>query len=209
MVIRAELPDLVHEHPRRRVKAAEPIPRHCGLISVAVVVSTTLTAFAVIARLTAIPLGRGTATITWTGKGGISPTVNSIGGTAGGFRVTGSDKVPSIYGSEKPSTGPPPTALAIPSVFPVANVTGTIDGASFTLKINLSLTVPSSAATSLGNVTGTFRNQPISANITANSSQNAFDFTGTIGSVHVTGVVKSVKHDGNKATARATFDVTK
>jgi hypothetical protein len=159
-----------------------------------------------IARLTSIPLGRGTATITWTGKGGISPTVNSISGKAGGLPVSATDKVPKIPGINEPATGS--TSESLPSSLPIANVKGTIDGTAFTLDIALAL--PSGSSNhSFGKVTGTFRNENLTAILTVNPTANTFDFTGTIGSLHVSGVVRSPTHHGNKATAHASFDVTK
>jgi hypothetical protein len=156
------------------------------------------------ASLTRIPLGRGTATITWTGATGITPTIQSIRGTAGGFPVSAHGHVP------QPSheSG---TALTLPSVIPVANVAGTIGGARFTLDITL--TLPSSLTSrtpqSFGHVTGTFRNQPVRATLSANISARSFGFSGTIGSLHVSGVVSQPVQHGKTETAHARFSVTK
>ncbi len=164
-----------------------------------------------ISRLTSIPLGRGTATISWTGKGGTSPTVNSISGKAGGLAVSATDKVPKIPGIGETPHGSDPTSVSIPSSLPIADVKGIIDGAPFTLDIVLTLPHPlsDSSKSSLGNVTGTFRNQKLTAILTANPNGNNFDFTGTIGTLHVSGVIESPSHHGNKATAHASFDVTR
>jgi hypothetical protein len=159
-----------------------------------------------ISHLTAIPLGRGTATITWVGKGGIEPTVNSIVGKAGGLSVSATDKIPKIPGTGSVSSGP----SSIPSDFPLADVKGAIDGSQFSLDIALSLSQLSGSSNgSLGTISGRFRNQKVNAIITADAASNAFDFSGTIGSLHVSGVIRSVTHRGNSATAHATFDVTK
>ena len=178
-----------------------------GLLAVLLAVPVV----AEIARLTSIPQGRGTATITWTGKGGISPTVNSISGKAGGLSVSATDKVPKIPGLSATPSGSDPTSVSIPSSLPIANVKGAIDGSPFTLDIVLTLPqqLSGSSNSSLGHVTGTFRNQKVSAILTANPTGNNFDFTGTIGSLHVSGVIQSPTHHGNKATAHASFDVTK
>ena len=164
----------------------------------------SLPVLAEVARLTSIPLGRGSATITLTVKSGIAPTVNSIRGTAGGLRVLGTAKVPKASGLGG-------AVSSAQQSFPIANVQGTIDGAPFTLNITLTLTLPPSQgppkSASVGHVTGSFRNEPVRADLTYNSSN--FDFKGTIGALHVTGAIEGVVHHGNKATAHATFDVTK
>jgi len=162
-----------------------------------------------ISRLTTIPLGRGTATITWIGKGGIEPTVNSIVGKARGLPVSATDKVPNISGTGGVSSGSS-TPSSIPSTFPIADIKGSIDGSGFTLDIALSLSQLSNSSNgSLGTISGSFRSQPVSAIITSNPATNGFDFSGTIGSRHVSGVIKSITHHGNSATAHASFDVTK
>src|ERR1700679_280700 len=60
----------------------------------AIVVLIATAGDAVLARLTRLPLGRGTATITWKGATGLSPTINSIKGTAGGYQVAATGRVP-------------------------------------------------------------------------------------------------------------------
>ena len=50
------------------------------------VVLVASTGDALVARLTSIPLGRGTATISWNGATGVTPTIDSIEGTAGAIR---------------------------------------------------------------------------------------------------------------------------
>jgi hypothetical protein len=163
-----------------------------------------------ISRLTTIPLGRGTATITWIGKGGIEPTVNSIDGKARSFSVSATDKVPKISGTGGVSNGSSSVPSSIPSTFPIADVKGTIGGSQFTLDIALSLSQLSGSSNgSLGTISGSFRSQPVNAIITSDPASNAFDFSGTIGSRHVSGVIKSVAHHGNSATAHASFDVTR
>jgi hypothetical protein len=159
---------------------------------------------AVLFRLTRIPLGRGTATITWTGKSGVTPTINSITGAAGRYSVSAVGHVP------RPSVGGGASST-IPSEFPLANVAGTLGGTSFTLHIIL--TLPSSLTTtktqSFGLITGTFQNQPVTGTLTANVNSRTFGFKGMIGSLHVSGVISQPVHRGRSATAHATFDVTR
>jgi hypothetical protein len=179
----------------------------CGGVLAALIAGPVM---AEISRLTAIPLGRGTATITWTGKGGIEPTVNSIVGKAGGLTVSATDKVPKFPGVVGGSSGSSSVPSSIPSQFPIADVKGTIDGSQFSLDIALSLSqLSGSSDGQLGTVSGTFRNQKMNAIITSDAASNAFDFSGTIGSLHVTGVIKNVTHHGDSATAHASFDVSK
>ena len=174
-----------------------------------VAVAVSVSAAALVARLTRIPLGRGTATITWTGATGIKPTINSIRGTAGGYEVSATGKTlqPSI-GSQSPN-GATGTSISIPSVIPLADVNGSIGGTPFTLHI--ALTLPSSLtpsqSQSIGRVSGTFRGQPVTATLTATS--DSFRFNGTIGALHVTGVVSHVAQHGNTETAHTTFDISK
>jgi hypothetical protein len=163
-----------------------------------------------VSRLTSIPLGRGTATITWTGKGGISPTVTSISGKADGFTVSASDKPPKFPGLGGSATGASaPTSVSIPANIPIADVRGTIDGAPFTLHVVISLPQSlTSGGTGIGRVTGTFKNQRLSATLSAKATSDTVAFKGTIGTVHVSGVIGKNTRHGNTTTAHASFDVT-
>ena len=60
-----------------------------------------------IAHLTSLPLGKGTATVTWAGTSGISPNLNSVSGSARGLPIaaTGTVHTPSP-GSPLSSTIP-------------------------------------------------------------------------------------------------------
>ena len=175
-----------------------------AIVGAAVVVLIGTSTEAMIARLTTIPVGRGTATITWSGSTGVTPTINSIRGTAGGYGVSATGQVP------KPSSisGPGST---VPTEFPIADVKGTIGGTHFTMKIILTLpsSLTSSAPQNFGHVTGTFRNQPVAGTLTANVNSDTFAFTGTIGALHVHGTVSKLIHHEHSETAHATFIVTK
>src|SRR5271170_1455372 len=120
-----------------------------------VAVLSTATA-ALLAHLTRIPLGRGTATITWTGSTGVTPTIKSIRGTAGGYTVSGSGHIP------KPAPMSA-TASTVPAHYPLADVKGTLGGTNFILNIVLKLpgSLASNAQQTFGHVTGAFRNQPV------------------------------------------------
>jgi hypothetical protein len=171
----------------------------------------SISAAAISDRLTTIPIGRGTATIAWTGATGISPTVNSIRGTVGAFRVAGAGKV--LVGSNRGSSTSGTASIrdGLPAAFPLADVKGTIGGTQFMLHIVLAL--PSSLSTTkaltIGFVTGTFRNQRVVATLTANSASRSFGFMGTVGNRHVVGLISQPVRHGDTETARATFNVTK
>ena len=168
----------------------------------AVLVATT--SDALVARSTSIPLGRGTATLSWNGATGITPTLNSIKGTAGHYHMTATGQAPKI--SPRDGTGSAP-----PSQYPIADVKGTIGGTGFTLDIVL--TLPSSPAPNtqqtFGHVTGTFPAQHVAATLTANVNSRTYAFAGTIGSLRITGQVSQPVQHGHMETAHATFDVTR
>jgi hypothetical protein len=182
-------------------------PRRVATILVAgaaVVVLIATASDALIARLTKIPLGRGTATITWKGATDLTPTISSIKGTAGGYQVAAAGRVP-----KAPPMGG--TASSLPSRIPIADVKGNIGGSGFMLNIVLTLpgSLTSSKLQTVGHVSGTFRNQKVAATLTANINSSSFAFVGEIGSLHISGHVSQPKQHGNMETARATFNVTK
>ena len=215
-------PDLYRRHPGAlslRPERAGPrsgnadvivrLGRPCRAAAVAAGAAIALTALALpaaalIARLTTLPLGRGEATIEWTGRTGDNPTVNGVTGRVGGLEVHASDQLPRY---QQPSSSAPTT---IPAYFPLGNVTGSIDGAPFTLHITLSLKglTQSPSALPVGAVTGSFRNQPIRAKLLGNTHNQNLDFAGTIGSDHVTGSITGVTRHGSRSVAHASFDVT-
>ncbi len=175
-----------------------------AIFGTSVVVLIAASTEALIARLTSIPLGRGTATITWSGSTGVTPTINSIKGTAGGYTVSATGQIPkplSISGA----------ASTVPTEYPIADVQGTIGGSDFTVDIVLTLlsSLTSSAHQDVGHVTGTFRNQPVAGTLTANVNSDTFAFTGTIGVRHIHGTVSKPIHHGHGETAHASFTVTK
>jgi len=173
-------------------------------VATAVVALISTSTGAVLASLTRIPLGHGTATITWTGVTGITPTIKSVKGTAGGYSVSATGRIPKLA-----TTGG--SASSIPSEFPLANIKGTLGGAPFTLDIILTLPTSATSANpgSFGHVTGTFRNQAVTGTLTANVSSSSFGFKGMIGALHVAGVVSQPHQHGNTETAHARFNVTK
>jgi hypothetical protein len=154
-----------------------------------------------IARLTSLPLGKGTATVTWVGKSDINPTVRSISGSARGLAIaaTGTVQTPN------PST-------AISSTIPFVDVKGTLAGASFSVDISLKLSgfnPNSNKSQTFGAVSGSFRGQSVTAVLSGVPTSSTVRFKGTIGGDHVTGTIGKVAHHGNTSTAHATFAVTK
>lgn len=177
-----------------------------GLLSVPVI--------GAIGRLTRLPFGRGTATITWAADGAESPTVTRVHGSVRGFSVSATDRLPSLLTNPLSGNGTLPangSTLTLPSVIPFGNVKGTLAGVPFTLRIDLN--VPQGLnprnGTVFAHVTGAFRSQPIAVTLTANVSTNVLRFEGTIGTLNVSGVIDNPIRHGKTETARATFDVTK
>jgi hypothetical protein len=156
-----------------------------------------------VVRLTKIPLGKGEATITWTGNSGISPTITSVRGVADGYQVRGAGKAPK----------PPDLSTSggsLPAEVPIAQVKGTIGGSSFTLAIKIDLAgslSPTNTDQPLGKVSGTFRGQSITATLMPGTPSNLIRFTGLVGSLQVNGTIGNVTHHGKSSTADATFTV--
>jgi hypothetical protein len=102
-------------------------------------------------------------------------------------------------------------SYALGSSIPLGHVHGTLDGAPFTLDIDLQLPSSQSQAgglQSIGHVTGSFRGESISATLKASLESSNVAFAGTIGSYKVTGVIGNGHRHGKESTARATFDVS-
>jgi hypothetical protein len=110
-------------------------------------------------------------------------------------------RIPSTSGTES----------TLPSRIPIANVKGTIGDSGFTL--NIVLTLPASLTSgeqqTIGNATGTDRNQQVDATLTANVNSSSFAFVGTIGSLDIVGRVSQPIRHGHMETAHASFSVTK
>jgi hypothetical protein len=163
-----------------------------------------------VASLRSLPLGKGSATITWIGNSGITPTINSIHGSARGLTVKATGTVPPVPGlGQAPSESTP----SIPSSYPIADIKGTLAGISFSLTITLKLsglsfTAPTKPVT-FGSVSGSFHGQPITAVLTGRTAPSGVTFRGTIGSDHVTGTINRLVRHGKQSTAYATFNVTR
>jgi hypothetical protein len=182
---------------RRRVRVAAVV----GLVATALLL-LSVPVVAEVARLTSLPLGKGTATVTWTGKGGVNNTITSISGSARGLSIVASGSVPAT----------PNLGSSAPSNLPLADVQGTLAGVSFTVHISLTLSgvnLNSKKNVTFGAVTGSFRGQSVKAVLIGVPSSSTVQFKGSIGADHVTGTISKVVHSGNEAIAHATFDVTK
>jgi hypothetical protein len=181
---------------RRRVRVAAVVG-----FSAAALLLLSVPVMAEVARLTSQPLGKGTATVTWAGKSGISPTLNSVSGSAHGLPIAATGTV---------LTPRPGTPLS--STIPFLHVTGTLDGVPFRVDVSLTLAgvnLQSNKSQTFGAVTGSFRGQSVKAVLTGKPSSSTIHFKGTIGGDHVTGTIGKAAHRGNKSTAHATFAVTK
>jgi hypothetical protein len=161
-----------------------------------------------VARLHTIPLGRGTATIVWKGSSGLHPTVTSVRGTAGGYRVVASATTPPLSGvGGSLSSG----SVSLPSSFTLAHVTGELGGAAFTFDIDLDLAnAGHGAGARIATVHGSLRGQPVAATVFTVSARSQFArFRGTIGSDAVSGTIGPPQHRGNTTTAHASFVLTR
>lgn len=175
-----------------------------GVTALAVLILTvSVPVLAQVAVLRNIPLGRGSATITWTGSSGVRPSITSIRGAAGGYQVRGSGTVPIPQGFGS-------AGGTLPAQIPIAKIKGTLGGSPFTLTINISLSggLHPAPGTPIGNVTGTFRGLPVTASLIPDPPKYQFRFLGSIGPRKVSGVVQSFNRHGKTTTAHATFAVS-
>lgn len=180
-----------------------------GLLVTAAVMLLSVPVMAEVARLRSIPLGRGTATITWTGQSGLTPTITSVHGAARGLPIVATGTVP-----KPPHLGASAgaTSVSIPASIPLADIEGSISGTAFTLHVSLTLSglnLTSNKSQTFGTVTGSFRGQSIKAVLTGRPAASAVSFRGTIGSDHVVGTITRVVHHAKTSTAYATFNVTR
>lgn len=155
-----------------------------------------------------IPDGRGTATIIWTGKTGLHPTINAVSGSVEQYRVMGSGTLPNYFDHQGLTTTPTGTTATL------ATIHGTLAGAVFTIAISITAGSPSAQQThSFARVTGTFHGVPVSATIyapltTQQLQRDLGTFAGTIGSQQVKGTILKPTNSRGRNTARAVFDVS-
>src|SRR5580700_2781859 len=90
-----------------------------GLACIALLSAPVL---AEIASLTRLPLGRGTATVTWTSNSGNTPTATAIAGTVRGLSVSAKQTLSNPLRSDGLGSGTVPTSITIPSAFPLGKV---------------------------------------------------------------------------------------
>jgi hypothetical protein len=179
-------------------------------VAITAVMALSVPVMAEIARLEQLPLGSGSATISWTGKTGVTPTISSISGKARGLAIFATGRVPKPPSLAQSSTGSTPVSL--PASYPIANIKGAIGGTSFTLAVAINLTslnLNSNTSAAMGTVTGSFRGQAIRAVLSANNASPVVAFSGTIGADHITGTIGRVIRHGTKSTATAHFDITR
>jgi hypothetical protein len=181
-----------------------------GLMAITAVVLLSVPVVGAISRLRSIPLGKGSATISWTGKGGVTPTMSSIRGSARGLAIvaTGTAPKPPPIGNAAPGS----TSVSLPATLPLADIKGTISGTPFSLDVTLKLSgldLSSNRPVTFGTITGSFRGQSINGVLTGRRTSQTVSFRGTIGSDHVTGTITRVVHHGGTSTGSASFDVTR
>jgi hypothetical protein len=204
----------------------------------------------VIQRSTEIPLGRGTATFTWQNTGDEqNGSKQPFNGTAAGFQASGEVTQPKdVFPKDLTPAEIESGKVKLPTVIPISDMSGSINGRHFTIQPTLTLAalraastpsqLPSTCTTTstpngstvdcstpltstnkappprfsaipFAQVSGTFGSMRIKAKITVAPFTQAFGFSGTIGTLHITGVFKVTDHQGKTEAAHATFDVTK
>jgi len=100
------------------------------LAFVLIVAGSALLVVHVVKNAEAIPLGPGSATVSWVATTSETPTPQHFVGTAAGLGVTGTAKQPNATSNLPTITAGAPT---FPSKISIFHVTGTIDGKHFTL----------------------------------------------------------------------------
>jgi hypothetical protein len=176
-------------------------------VGVALSTLLALPVMAEISRLTALPLGKGTATITWTGKRGDNPSIDSIQGSAKGLAIAASKKTPKFPSGGSVTSG----SISLPKSVPIANITGTIDRTRFSLKVSVGLSGGTSGGTpvAIGSVAGSFHGQRIDVMLSAKGNSEYTYFDGTIGDDKINGTIEPIHQHGRSSTVHATFDVTR
>lgn len=179
---------------------------------VVAVVTASLTvigglADAALRSLRHIPDGRGTATVTWTGKTGLHPTISEVNGTVEHFPVKGSGTLPNYFKHQGLTTTPTGIEATL------ATIHGTLAGTPFTITISLSTGGSAQQSHSFATVTGSFHGVPVSATINAPVTPQQLQrdlgtFTGTIGSQRVEGTITKPTSSHGHNTAHAVFDVS-
>jgi len=164
-------------------------------------------AAAALGSLGRIPDGSGTATITWTGKSGLHPTISDVAGTVGHYRVKGSGTLPNYFQHQGLTSTPTGVTATL------ATIHGTLAGTPFTITISLSTGGSTGPSHSFATVSGSFHGLPVSATIEAPNTQKELlkdlgTFKGTIGAQHVQGTIAKPKTSHGHNMAHATFVVS-
>jgi hypothetical protein len=152
-----------------------------------------------------LPDGSGFAVLSWTGHGGVQPTIGTIRGNVDRYQVKALGRVPS---STSLSTS---SAVNIPGDITIAVVQGSLRDVPFKFSVQLSINPAiGNAGSALGSVTGTFDDRKVSARLTspASGSPAEVDFYGTIGSQSVRGVIARPVHEHGLQVAKAKFTVS-
>jgi hypothetical protein len=156
-----------------------------------------------------LPLGAGTATVTWAAGTGTGFTT-SYRGTVAGIALTGTGGLsPAFQASIENSIRDP--KAAVPDELPVFTFTGTLGGTPYTVNLSFithgHLATSSSALETL-QVTGTFGTHAITGTAGSTNAANApLIIHATIGSLQVAATVPSPM--SKTRMANATFVVTR
>lgn len=185
------------------------LPRALAITFLGVILSALLAlpVMAEISRLTTVPLGKGTATITWTGKRGDNPSANAIHGSAKGFAIVAIKKTPKLPSGGSVTSG----SISLPKSVPIADITGTIDGTAFSFNVTIDLSglTSGSAPGAIGSVEGTFHGQRIDVTLSAKGNSENVHVDGTIGGDKINGTIDPIRQHGRTSTVHASFNVTK
>jgi hypothetical protein len=185
------------------------IPQALTITLLGVTLSTLLAlpVMAEISRLTTLPLGKGAATITWAGKRGDNPTINSIHGSARVLAIVASKKTPKFPSSGSVTSG----SISVPKSVPIADITGTIGRTTFAFDVSIHLSGGTSGGVAgpVGSVVGTFHGQRINVTLSAKGNSAYVYFHGSIGGDKLNGTIDPIRQHGRTSTIQATFDVTK
>lgn len=179
-----------------------------ALIAVAVAVLGTSNS-STQGTLDGVPLGPGTATVTWTAQP-VDSTTTSYNGTVAGMTLTGTGGVsPTGKAQIEQAVRQPGTAL--PHELTLYTFTGTLGGTPYTVNLSLAtnghLSLTPSALDDL-EVTGTLGDQPITGTLSmANTANSPATIDVTIGTAHVSGTIPQPASGVHTATA--TFNVTR
>jgi hypothetical protein len=146
--------------------------------------------------LSAVPLGPGTATITWHNTQGIThtkPVPQPFTGTIAGYAISGT-AYPNALNSAPPKPGAP---------FLFMRIKGSLGGNPLTLAEYASITTANPTL----EVRGTFDGRPVRGVLEQGKTTSQVKFSGSVGAYHVVGVIDNPSGHAD-VTVKASFTVS-